>query len=183
MAAVESLAARTEHATPAVLEEIRSGRLNGRSAEDILRWGFDHFAPRIALSASFGSPDGLVLLDLMHQIDPGKTRVFTLDTGRLPQETYNLIDRVRDRYEIEVEIYFPDPARVQKMVRQHGMNLFYESLEKRQLCCRLRKVEPNRRYLAELDAHARAHRQPPRPERRFRSLCGVAQQRPFRRRA
>ncbi len=152
MAAVESLAARTEHATPEVLEEIRSGRLNGRSAEDVLRWGFDRFAPRIALSASFGSPDGLVLLDLMHQIDPGKTRVFTLDTGRLPQETYNLIDRVRDRYEIEVEVSFPDPARVQKMVRQHGMNLFYESEEKRKLCCGVRKVEPLARALSGLDA-------------------------------
>ena len=123
-----------------------------QSAEDVLRWGFDHFAPRIALSASFGSPDGLVLLDLMHQIDPGKTRVFTLDTGRLPQETYNLIDRVRDRYEIEVEIYFPDPARVQKMVRQFGMNLFYESEEKRKLCCGVRKVEPLERALSGLDA-------------------------------
>ena len=96
-AAVESIREGAAHATPAVLEEIRSGKLNGLSAEAILRWGFDHFAPRIALSASFGSPDGLVLLDLMHQIDPKRTRVFTLDTGRLPQETNNLIDRVRDR--------------------------------------------------------------------------------------
>jgi phosphoadenosine phosphosulfate reductase len=135
-----------------VLEEIASGRLDRFTAEELLRWGFDRFAPRISLSASFGSPDGLVLLDLMHQIDPKKTRVFTLDTGRLPQETYNLIDRVRDRYEIEVEIYFPDPARVQKMVRQHGMNLFYESEEKRKLCCGVRKVEPLERALAGLDA-------------------------------
>ncbi len=152
MAAVTSLETGGERVTAAVLEEIRSGRLDGSSAEDLIRWGFEHFAPRIALSASFGSPDGLVLLDLMHQIDASKTRVFTLDTGRLPQETYNLMDRVRDRYEIEVEVYFPEPARVQKMVRQHGMNLFYETEEKRKQCCGVRKVEPLNRALAGLDA-------------------------------
>lgn len=152
MAAVESLDAASPRIAPAVLEEIRSARLDGSSAEALLQWGFDRFAPRIALSASFGSPDGMVLLDLMHQIDPKLARVFTLDTGRLPQETYNLIDRVRDRYEIEVEIYFPDPARVQKMVRQFGTNLFYESEEKRKLCCGVRKVEPLERALSGLDA-------------------------------
>ncbi len=142
-----------KHEIPAlVLEEIHSGSLAKLSAGEVLRWGFERFFPRIALSASFGSPDGMVLLDMMHQIDPAKTRVFTLDTGRLPQETYNLIDRVRDRYEVEVEVYFPDPERVQKMVRTHGMNLFYESPEKRQLCCGIRKVEPLNRALADLDA-------------------------------
>jgi thioredoxin-dependent adenylylsulfate APS reductase len=135
-----------------VLEEIHSGQLAKLSAPEILKWGFDRFFPRIALSASFGSPDGMVLLDMMHQLDPAKTRVFTIDTGRLPQETYNLIDRVRERYEVEVEVYFPDPERVQKMVRAHGMNLFYESPEKRSLCCGIRKVEPLNRALADLDA-------------------------------
>ncbi len=135
-----------------VLDEIRSGRLANLPAPELLRWGLDRFFPRIALSASFGSPDGMVLLDMMHQLDPGRTRVFTIDTGRLPQETYNLIDRVRDRYDVEVEIYFPDPERVQKMVRAHGTNLFYESPEKRKLCCAVRKVEPLERALADLDA-------------------------------
>jgi phosphoadenosine phosphosulfate reductase len=136
----------------AVLEEVRSGALNEKSAQEILQWGFERFVPRIALSASFGSPDGMVILDMMHQLDPARTRVFTIDTGRLPQETYNLIDRVRDRYEVEVEVYFPDPERVQKMVRTHGMNLFYESPEKRKLCCAIRKVEPLERALGDLDA-------------------------------
>ena len=108
MAAVVSLEKRGVRVSASILEEIESGRLDGLPADELIRWGFDRFAPRIALSASFGSPDGMVLLDLMHQIDPGRTRVFTLDTGRLPQETYNLIDRVRDRYEVEVEVFFPD---------------------------------------------------------------------------
>jgi len=151
MAAVERL--ETGGRIPdALLEEIRSGRLNGRSAEELIGWGFERFAPRIALSASFGSPDGMVLLDLMHRIDPRKTRVFTLDTGRLPQETYNLMDRIRERYELEIEVYFPEPERVQKMVRQHGLNLFYETEEKRKLCCGVRKVEPLARALSGLDA-------------------------------
>ena len=99
------------------------------------------------LSASFGNPEGMVLLDLLHRTLPD-VRVFTLDTGRLPQATHDLIDRVRDRYGIGIEVVFPEPADVVQMVRQHGQNLFYESVDKRQLCCRVRKVEPMRRYFA-----------------------------------
>ena len=89
---------------------------------------------------------------MLTRLEPG-ARVYMLDTGRLPEETHQLVDRVRDRYGVEVEVVLPEAEAVQKMVRQHGQNLFYESLEKRMLCCRLRKVEPNRRYLAELDAY------------------------------
>jgi len=121
-------------------------------ADQILMWAIKNFHPRLALSCSFGNPEGLVLLDMMHRIEPS-SRVFVLDTGRLHQATYDLIDRVRDRYDKTVEVVFPEAEAVQKMVREHGMNLFYESLEKRQLCCRLRKVEPNRRFLADLDAY------------------------------
>jgi phosphoadenosine phosphosulfate reductase len=149
---VVELEKREPRIAAAVLDEIASGRLAALSPQELLQWGFDRFAPRISLSASFGSPEGMVILDMMHQLDPKRTRVFTIDTGRLPQETYNLMDRVRDRYEVEVEVYFPDPERVQKMVRAHGLNLFYETVEKRKLCCGVRKVEPLERALADLDA-------------------------------
>jgi phosphoadenosine phosphosulfate reductase len=122
------------------------------SPEEILIWAIKKFHPRLALSCSFGNPEGMVLLDMMHRIEP-TSRVYVLDTGRLHQATYDLIDRVRDRYDKEVEVVFPEAAAVQSMVRRHGMNLFYESLEKRRLCCALRKVEPNRRFLAGLDAY------------------------------
>lgn len=135
----------------AILDEIRSGRLEALRAEEILRWGIKNFHPRLALSASFGAPEGMVLLDLMHRIEP-TSRVFVLDTGRLPQAVYDLIDRVRDKYDKTIEVLFPVAADVEAMVREHGMNLFYESVEKRQLCCRLRKVEPMKRYLVDLDA-------------------------------
>jgi phosphoadenosine phosphosulfate reductase len=124
----------------------------GWSAEEILTWAIGKFHPRLALSCSFGNPEGMVLLDMMHRIEPA-SRVYVLDTGRLHQATYDLIDRVRDRYDKQVEVVFPDAGAVQEMVRTHGMNLFYESLEKRRLCCHLRKVEPSRRFLAGLDAY------------------------------
>jgi phosphoadenosine phosphosulfate reductase len=134
------------------LEDVRAGRLEGSSAEEILSWAIKNFHPRLALSCSFGNVEGLVVLDMMHRLEPA-SRVYVLDTGRLPQATYDLIDRVRDRYDKHVEIVFPEASAVEAMVRQHGANLFYESLEKRQLCCRLRKVEPNRRFLSQLDAY------------------------------
>ena len=132
--------------------QIRSGELETWDAREILTYAVENFHPRLALSASFGAPEGMVLLDLMHQIEP-TSRVFVLDTGRLPQATYDLIDRVRDRYGKPVEMLFPRFEDVEKITQAHGANLFYESIEKRKLCCQIRKVEPMRRYLAGLDAY------------------------------
>jgi phosphoadenosine phosphosulfate reductase len=131
----------------ALLESIRQGSMESWDAERVLAWSIETFHPRLVLSASFGAPEGMVLLDMMHRIESG-VRVFTLDTGRLPQATHDLIDRVRDRYGVAVEVVFPDQAEVVEMVRRGGQNLFYESVENRQLCCRIRKVEPMRRYFA-----------------------------------
>ena len=126
--------------------------LESASAEEILIWAVKNFHPRLALSASFGAPEGMVLFHMLHQID-STTRVALIDTGRLPQETHDLVDRMRDRYDKPVEVVFPDAAGVADLVREQGMNGFYESPERRRACCRLRKVEPLRRYLADLDAY------------------------------
>jgi phosphoadenosine phosphosulfate reductase len=134
-----------------VLEFIESGEAERWGAPDILSWAVKNFSPRLVLSCSFGAREGMVLLDMMQRIDPA-SRVFTLDTGRLPQETYDLMDRVRDRYDKQIEVVFPRAADVEAMVREQGLNLFYESVEKRKLCCRIRKVEPLSRYLAGVDA-------------------------------
>lgn len=134
-----------------VLEVITSGAAESWNAPEILGWAIKNFAPNLALSCSFGAREGMVLLDMMHRIDPA-SRVFSLDTGRIPQETYDLMDRVRDRYGVRVEVIFPRAEDVEAMVSEAGLNLFYESIEKRQRCCRIRKVEPLRRYLAGLDA-------------------------------
>ena len=135
-----------------LVSQVESGQLASRPAEDLIKWGLESFAPGIALSASFGSPEGMVILDLMHKINPSQTRVFAIDTGRLPQETYNLMDRVRERYDIQVEVFFPRPERVEAMVRQHGLNLFFESRTQRETCCEIRKVDPLHRALEGLDA-------------------------------
>jgi len=134
-----------------VLRIIRAGEAERWDAVEILRWAIGNFSPNLVLSCSFGAREGMVLLEMMHDIAP-RPRVFTLDTGRIPQETYDLMDRVRDRYGVEIEVVFPRAADVEAMVRSEGLNLFYESVEKRQRCCRVRKVEPLRRYLAGVDA-------------------------------
>jgi thioredoxin-dependent adenylylsulfate APS reductase len=140
---------------PAIAEVkrfIARGEMESWGAQEILTWALENLHPRLALSASFGAPEGMVLLDMMHRID-ASSRVFVLDTGRLAQATHDLIDRVRERYHKQVEVLYPRAEDVQSMVGDNGVNLFYESLEKRKLCCRIRKVEPMRRYLADLDGY------------------------------
>jgi thioredoxin-dependent adenylylsulfate APS reductase len=93
----------------------------------------------------------MAILDMAWRINP-KVRVFTIDTGRLPQETYALLDQVREKYSIDIEVYFPDATQVESIVRRHGINLFYRSVQERLLCCEARKVLPLQRVLASLDA-------------------------------
>lgn len=126
--------------------------LEPKSAEEVLRWGLETFGNRIAISAAFIIED-MVVIDIAHRIDP-KVRVFTLDTGRLPQETYDLMDDVRARYGIDLEVHFPDAAQVEALSRMHGMNLFYRDMGLRLLCCQVRKVFPLERALAGVDAWA-----------------------------
>jgi phosphoadenosine phosphosulfate reductase len=137
--------------SPRAVSFIESGEAESLSAQEILTWALKNYTPNISLACSFGAPEGLALLDMMQRIDPS-SRVFVLDTGRLPQATHDLIDRVRDRYDVRVEVLFPHAEAVEELVRRDGLNLFYESVEKRQLCCRIRKVEPLERHLAGLDA-------------------------------
>jgi len=130
---------------------VESGEAEALSPQEILTWAVKNFSPGISLSCSFGAPEGMALLDMMHRIDPS-ARVFTIDTGRLPQATYDLIDRVRERYDKPVEVLLPRGEDVRAMVCARGVNLFYDSIENRQRCCRIRKVEPLNRHLAGLDA-------------------------------
>jgi phosphoadenosine phosphosulfate reductase len=116
----------------------------------VIAWALERWGSRLALCTSFQA-EGMVILDMAWRIDP-KVRVFTVDTGRLPQETYDIMERVRARYEIEVEVFLPDPRQVEAMVRGHGPNLFYKSVEARMRCCHVRKVEPMRRALRGLEA-------------------------------
>lgn len=121
-----------------------------KEPQEILKWAVDELHPRLALSSSFSVED-VTLIDMLSKIDP-KFRVFTLDTGRLDQETYSLMERIRARYSLQMEVYYPNTASVEKMVRERGMNLFYGSVSNRRLCCKIRKVEPLMRALSGLDA-------------------------------
>jgi len=124
---------------------------NNFSTNDLLSWSFAKFHPRLALACSFQA-EGSVLIDLIHRLRGSDFRVFTLDTGRLNQETYDCMEAIRARYGIEIESFLPEAARVEDMVRQHGVNLFYDSIERRKLCCGIRKMEPLKRALSGLDA-------------------------------
>jgi thioredoxin-dependent adenylylsulfate APS reductase len=121
-----------------------------QSAEQVLRWALGKFHPRIALSNSLQTED-MVVLDIAWRIQPA-VRVFTLDTGRLHQETYDMMDRIREHYGIKLEVLFPDGAAVREMVEAKGQNLFYESVENRHECCGVRKVQPLQKMLSGLDA-------------------------------
>jgi len=112
----------------------------------LLRQAEGEFSPDIVLASSFGAED-VVLLDLISRHTPG-IGIITLDTGRLPQATYDVMDACRKRYGINIEVYFPDASEVEQMVREKGQNLFYHSVENRKLCCGIRKIHPLRRALA-----------------------------------
>lgn len=81
-----------------------------------------------------------------------KARFFTLDTGRLNQETYDVMDAIAKKYNINFEVMFPETAAVEEMVGTKGINLFYDSVENRKLCCEIRKVRPLNKILSTLDA-------------------------------
>lgn len=123
---------------------------HGLSAEKIIELAFRHFGSRINFASSLGEEDQ-VITDMISRAAPGM-EVFTLDTGRLFPETYELLAKTRKRYPMPFKIYYPDTAAVEKMVMERGINLFYESVENRKLCCRVRKVEPLKRALAHVDA-------------------------------
>ena len=105
----------------------------------------EQFPGAVAFSTSFGQEDQ-VLADIIWR-NQLPVRVFTLDTGRLFQETYELMDLTRARYKQSFEVYFPETAAVEKLVAEKGMNSFYDSVENRKECCYIRKVAPLNRAL------------------------------------
>lgn len=139
--------------TAAAAKEIiaqKAKELESKPAQEVLKWALETYHPKIALASSFGAED-VVLIDMLMKVNP-KARVFTLDTGRLNPETYDLMDKIRERYNLKIEVMFPNTGAVEKMVREKGFNLFYDSIENRKECCGVRKVEPLNRVLNELTA-------------------------------
>ena len=131
------------------VEQIQQLNENLKTPQEVLKWSLDNLHPRIAMASSFGAED-VVVIDMIMKINP-KARIFTLDTGRLNQETYDIMDEIRKKYSMNIEVMFPDQNETEQMVRVNGMNLFYHSIGNRKLCCGIRKVHPLNKMLSTLD--------------------------------
>ena len=114
--------------------------------QDIFKFAFDHFGAENLVIASSMSAEDQILTDIAVSLDKD-IMVLTLDTGRLPQETYNVIQKTETKYGIKIKILFPTQQDVEDMVMEYGVNLFYDSVEDRKLCCRIRKIDPLKRVL------------------------------------
>ena len=103
------------------------------------------FPGQVYFSTSLGQDDQVIT----HAIAKAKAviRVFTLDTGRLFNETYELLEKTIARYKLPIQVYYPDATNIENYVNQKGINAFYESVENRKECCHIRKVEPLNRAL------------------------------------
>lgn len=124
---------------------------------EVLSWFATAFNGKIAFSTSLGAEDQVIthlLASLGKQI-----RIFTLDTGRCFQETYDLLDITTKKYSIEIAVLFPQTSSVEAMVNDKGINLFYDSIENRRLCCDLRKKEPLKRALRGMEVWITGMRQ------------------------
>ncbi|MCF7957783.1 MAG: phosphoadenylyl-sulfate reductase [Phycisphaerae bacterium] len=132
-----------------IIEQLQN-ETRDHSAQELLVSVHRHFGDKIAFASSLGAEDQ-VLTDMLckHIAQP---RIFTLDTGRLAQATYNVIAETNKRYGITIKMLFPDRAAVEAMVNTHGPNLFYDDVASRKMCCKIRKVAPLRRALLPLEA-------------------------------
>ena len=117
-------------------------------AEDVLRWALDKFHPNIAIACSF---QHCVLIHMAVSIKPD-VRVFSIDTGRLPEETYECAHDIEKQLGVKIEWFFPRNDTLEKLTKEKGSFSFKESLEARRECCAIRKVEPLNRALSQLDA-------------------------------
>lgn len=122
----------------------------GMSSLEVLGWAAGTFGPDVAFATSLGLEDQ-VLTDMIARLDPA-IPMFTLDTGRLFTETYDLIERTQEKYGLPISVKFPDAREVMAMVEAHGINSFRQSVELRKRCCSVRKLHPLRKALAPLRA-------------------------------
>ena len=133
-------------------EEMKAlnGQLKGKPAEEIIRWAADRFGSEITFASSFGAED-VVVIEMIARVAP-EIKVFTLDTGRLHEETYEVMEQVRVRYGVPIHSYFPDREAVEALEREKGFYSFRESIDNRKECCGIRKMEPLRRALSGMKA-------------------------------
>jgi phosphoadenosine phosphosulfate reductase len=124
-------------------------QLQNSSPEGTLHFFLEKYKDSIAFATSLGAEDQ-VIIEMLAGMN-AKLKIFTLDTGRLFQETYDLLDVTVKKYKLPIEIFFPESQDVEKMVHEKGINLFYESVENRKQCCHIRKVAPLKRALSGME--------------------------------
>ncbi|MBN1597407.1 MAG: phosphoadenylyl-sulfate reductase [Bacteroidales bacterium] len=124
-------------------------KLKDYTAQEIIRYFIVDFDGKVGLATSLGAEDQ-VLTEMICKVDK-LTKIFTLDTGRVFPETYDLLEKTNKHYQINIEVYFPNTGKVEEMVNKKGINLFYESIENRKECCGIRKIEPLKRALSDID--------------------------------
>jgi phosphoadenosine phosphosulfate reductase len=131
------------------IEKLNTALANAdaRKALDLV---IKEFGGKIVFASSLGAEDQ-VITEMIAGIDK-RVKIFTLDTGRLFPETYETLERTTNRYGMPIEVFFPNAEHVEAMVRSRGINLFYETVENRKLCCHVRKIEPLTRAFAGMDA-------------------------------
>ena len=139
------------NATKDILKQIDewNDQFKNKDPKEVLSFFLNQYKDKIALASSLGAEDQ-VLTEMIIGINPSTT-IFTLDTGRLFPETYDLIEKTNQKYNIKIKVFFPDYKEVEKMVSEKGINPFYESIENRKLCCSIRKTKPIKRAFKDLD--------------------------------
>ncbi|MFM8331734.1 MAG: phosphoadenylyl-sulfate reductase [Candidatus Methylumidiphilus sp.] len=133
--------------------------LAGKPPRAILKAALQHFD---SIAVSFSGAEDIALVDMAAKLKPG-VRVFCLDTGRLHPETYRFLEQVRERYDIKLDILSPDHAALERLTHEKGLFSFYRDGHTE--CCGIRKVEPLRRHLADLDAWITGQRRDQNPTR------------------
>lgn len=131
--------------------ELLNAKFASAEAKEIVEWTLEKIGARNFVLASSMSVESQVLTDMLLKRD-NNVRILMLDTGRLNQETYDVLQWTKSHYGVNVEIAFPDSSDVEEMVFKKGINLFYDSVENRKLCCEIRKVRPLCRKLAGVKA-------------------------------
>lgn len=122
--------------------------LKNSSAKEVIGYFVDNFK-NVALSSSLGVEDQ-VLTDLLLKKDKN-ANIFTLDTGRLHPETYDVMDATNLKYQIKINVFFPQNNLVQELYQTQGVNGHYESIDNRKNCCNIRKIEPLKRALKDVE--------------------------------
>jgi phosphoadenosine phosphosulfate reductase len=135
-------------------------RLEGSTPQEIVRWAVDVYGDDLTLSVSFGNPEGMVLLDMLSRITD-EAQVFTLDTGFLFEETVRFREEAMKRYPLPLKVITPDLS-VEEQVERYGPELYSCAPD---LCCQIRKIEPQRRFLSDYGAWITGIRRDQTPQR------------------